>query len=82
MDCETFNWLPALKQVRGVFGAPQTSTIEVSAKLVSSVNLKLLIVLTKSSILDAGLGSEFTSTGGYIIIQFLKFKQRRLPDNK
>ena len=52
MDWETFN-RSALEQGRNVIRALQTSTTELSATVVSNVNLKTLIILAKRSILDA-----------------------------
>ena len=52
MDWETFN-RSALKQGRNVIRALQTSTTELSATVVSNINLKTLIILAKRSILDA-----------------------------
>ena len=52
IDWETFNQLSALKQVRGVIRALQTSMIVLLAKIVSSVTWKALTILAKRFILD------------------------------
>ena len=52
------------EQVRWIIRALQTSTMELFAKGVSSVNVKTLTILVKWSILD-GLSPEYISPDGY-----------------
>lgn len=53
MDFDIFHQLPELGLVRGLYRALETSSMELFAKMVSKVNLKLLAVFTKGSNLDA-----------------------------
>ena len=64
MDCEILNWLSALEQVRGVFRTP-SNIFDRTFWENSNVNLKLLIMFAKKSILDAWLDRECTSVSSY-----------------
>ena len=61
MDWETFDKLPALKQVIGVIRALQTSMMVLLAKIVGNVNLKTSTFLAKRLILNVWLGQEYAS---------------------
>ena len=63
IDCETFNYLPALEQVRRLFRVFETSTVELFAKIVSNVNLKPLTSLVKMSNLNTTLCLESSFAG-------------------
>ena len=62
----------ALKQVRGVIRAFQTSMVVLLTKIFSNINSKTLTILTKKLILVTGLGPGHVFVDG--TLQFLKFK--------
>ena len=74
MGCETFNKLPVVEQSKCLFSALQASTIKLFAKIVSKVNLKLLIILEKRSNLYAWLGSECVPAARYNTIPKIQTK--------
>ena len=55
---------PFVNALFHVFRPFQTSIMERFTKMVSSVNLKLLTILTKRFISEAYMGAEFFSAGG------------------
>ena len=69
----------ALWQIRGVTGALQTSIVEVFAKLVSNVDIRMLTILVKAFILPAWVQNMPLQANAE---QFLKFKVRCFPDSK
>ena len=73
IDFDIFHQLPKLGLVRGLFRALETSSMELFAKMVSKVNLKLLAVFTKGSNLDAWINLERAPAN---VTQFQKLTQR------
>ena len=77
MDWETFNWLYALEQIRGVIRTLQTSIIVLLAKTVSNINLKTLTILAKRLILVTWLGPGNDSAGGYNTVLKIQMEIRK-----